>query len=190
MKYIFLSICIIISIILTGLSCKKTVTKDPLPPATQTGANTMGCYVNGKPWLPNTEPFGSIPELKAISVSFWNTQDQLYFRFYRSRKPDNQSLIFYIKDFNGVGEYKFELPSKIMGVPGSYGILNNYFYFVDANAKKEFVTNANYQGTVNITFYDSTSRVVSGTFEFKGQDYSGSPDSIVVTNGRFDCKMN
>ncbi len=41
---------------LLGLSqCKK---KDPdpvdqLPPATQTGANTFGCLVNGQAWTPN-----------------------------------------------------------------------------------------------------------------------------------------
>ncbi|WP_162550068.1 hypothetical protein [Hymenobacter nivis] len=36
------------------LGCKKTeqAPADQLPPATQTGANTLGCLVNGQPWTP------------------------------------------------------------------------------------------------------------------------------------------
>ena len=41
---------------LLGLSqCKKKrdpAPEDQLPPATQTGANTFGCLVNGQPWTP------------------------------------------------------------------------------------------------------------------------------------------
>ena len=43
---------------LLGLSqCKKTEPaaarpEDQLPPATQTGANTFGCLLNGQPWTP------------------------------------------------------------------------------------------------------------------------------------------
>jgi hypothetical protein len=40
---------------LLGLSQCKKHDPDPLdqlPPATQTGANTFGCLVNGQPWTP------------------------------------------------------------------------------------------------------------------------------------------
>ncbi|MBS1947911.1 MAG: hypothetical protein JST47_09105 [Bacteroidetes bacterium] len=35
-----------------GCSCKKSVAEPQLPPITQTGANTFGCKVNGKVWVP------------------------------------------------------------------------------------------------------------------------------------------
>ena len=45
------------TIILCSLQCRKTprptVTDIPgLPPATQTGANTLGFLLNGQPWTP------------------------------------------------------------------------------------------------------------------------------------------
>lgn len=40
--------------LLTASGCKKNKLSelDKLPPATQTGANTFGCLVNGKAYLP------------------------------------------------------------------------------------------------------------------------------------------
>ena len=61
-------ITVILLSTLLGASCKKTNTPSPtdqLPPTTQTGANTFGCLVNGKVWIPkgyecNTKPNPSI----------------------------------------------------------------------------------------------------------------------------------
>ena len=44
--------------LLTLTQCSQCKKNDPtplaqLPPATQTGANTFGCLVNGQVWLPN-----------------------------------------------------------------------------------------------------------------------------------------
>ena len=49
MKNILLDITLITVLMLIGFSCKKSGSKNPLPPATQTGANKVGFYVNGKP---------------------------------------------------------------------------------------------------------------------------------------------
>ncbi|MBS1738883.1 MAG: hypothetical protein JSS98_20215 [Bacteroidetes bacterium] len=187
MKYIIVFISLLL---LSAASCKKNKLKDPLPPATQSGANTMGCYVNGIVWLPDTRDNGSIPRLKAISVVFWNTKSQLLFTFYRQRDGDNQNLDIYLKEFAGVGNYHMDVISKVIGVPGSYGELNNYIYFSDRNFNKRYITNGYYQGIVNITSYDEIERIISGTFQFKAQNYDGSLDSVVVTNGRFDCKID
>lgn len=176
-------------LLLTVFSCKKKVNHDPLPPATQTGANTMGCYVNGKAWLPDTRDNGSIPRLKAVNAKFWNTNDQLLFTFYRQRNPDDQDITIFIKDFIGIGIYSMNQTSKIIGVPGSNGTINNYLSFVDDNSKKQYVTNENYTGITTITYYNAIDQTVSGTFQFKGQNTDGSSDSILVTQGRFDCKL-
>lgn len=187
MKY---PLALILLLLLSAASCKKNKIKDPLPPATQTGANTMGCYVNEKPWLPDTRDNGSIPRLKAISAVFWNTSSQLLFTFYRQRDGDNQNLDIYLKKFAGIGDYHMDGISKIIGVPGSYGELNNYIYFSDRNINKRYVTNAHFQGTVKISYYNEIERIISGTFQFKAQNYDGNLDSVVVTSGRFDCKID
>jgi hypothetical protein len=183
---------LLILIIVTVESCKKAKCTDPicqLPPATQTGANTMGCLVNGKAWLPDTKDDGGIPRLPAISVSFWNTKTQLYLRFYRVRKPDNQDLKIYVTNFTGEGIYVMDSTSRIMGVPGSNGNLNNYFYYTDYNANTKYSTTENYKGKLTITLFDSVRQIISGSFSFKAKGLDGIPDSLQVSEGRFDCKM-
>lgn len=52
MKYIILTACLTMFI---GAGCKKNKPKtelEKLPPITQTGANTFGCLVNGRTWIP------------------------------------------------------------------------------------------------------------------------------------------
>lgn len=50
---------VLLATTLLAASCKKDKAQDDrtelekLPPITQTGANTFGCLVNGKAWLPN-----------------------------------------------------------------------------------------------------------------------------------------
>lgn len=80
------------------------------------------------------------------------------------------------------------MTSRIVGLPGSYGFLNSYFYFADDNSNKHFVTNEIYNGTV-ITYYNASSKIISGTFQFKAQNTNGSADSVIVTDGRFDCTL-
>jgi len=186
MKY---PIALILLLLLSAASCKKNKKTDPLPPATQTGANTMGCYVNGVAWLPNTEPFGSIPGLKPINVDFLNNKSQLLMTFYRKKNPDDQTLEIFINAFNGVGIYMMDSSSKIIGIPGSYGPLNNYQYFADDKIKKSFVTDESHLGTVTITLYDSIKNIVSGTFQFKGNNLRNVTDSVVVSEGRFDVTL-
>lgn len=181
---------LLLPIVLATNCKKKNVSElDKLPGHTQAGANTMGCLVNGKAWLPDTRDNGGIPQLKAITISFWNSNTEVFCRFRRQRGSDNQGLYIYIKDFAGSGTYSMNKTSRLIGLPGSSGPLNSHFDFFDDNARKGYTTNENYTGTINITYYNAATRIIAGTFQFTGQNYQGISDSIVVTEGRFDCKM-
>ena len=48
-------------VLLFFVSCKKQSSEpEPdLPPETQQGADTFGCYLNGKPWKPSPNEWGS-----------------------------------------------------------------------------------------------------------------------------------
>ncbi len=176
---------------LTAGSCKKECT-DPicqLPPATQTGANTMGCLINGKPWLPDTRDNGSMPQLMPIYIGTYNIKTQLYGEFYRQYKGDNQAVRIFIKNFVGVGIYIMDSTSNIIGGPGTTGVLRNHFNFSENNLRKEYLTNEIYQGNVTISRFDEIQRIVSGTFSFKAQNLNGTGDTVVISNGRFDSKM-
>lgn len=64
-----LHLLILLTAILLNTSCKKqnvNICTDPvckLPPATQTGAHTFGCLVDGKPWTANTSDSWALEEL-------------------------------------------------------------------------------------------------------------------------------
>ncbi|MEO7048597.1 MAG: hypothetical protein ABI091_25075, partial [Ferruginibacter sp.] len=146
--------------------------------------------LNGKPWLPDTRDNGSIPRLKPIYIDFWNSSSQLLITFYRQRSPDNQTLEMFIKEFHGVGTYIMDSASRIIGIPGSYGPLKNYCNFSDGNSRTDYLTNEFFLGQVNILFYDPVTKIISGSFAFKAQNITGAVGSVVVTDGRFDCKIN
>ena len=62
-------ITVILLSTLLGASCKKTNTPSPtdqLPPTTQTGANTFGCLVNGKVYVPKGSSGTGSPNPKTI----------------------------------------------------------------------------------------------------------------------------
>ncbi|WP_207491681.1 hypothetical protein [Aridibaculum aurantiacum] len=175
-----------------NISCKKECT-DPLcqlPPATQTGANTMGCLVNGQPWLPDTRDNGGIPRLKPIYVSFWNTNTEFFFQFYLQKTPISQSIVFYIKNFSGIGVYRMDSLTRLIGPPGSSGVLNNHFNFSENKLGLEYATGEKFHGVLKIQYYDATSKIIAGSFNFKAGNIQNPSDSVVVTHGRFDCKMD
>ena len=51
----FISICILLGLLLSTENCSKNNTKNKdseLPPLTFEGNNTIGCKINGEPWVP------------------------------------------------------------------------------------------------------------------------------------------
>ena len=76
---IFLICSLIISV--TMGSCLKGLFDEKLPKATQTGANTFGCKIDGKSWIPDGthDLFVSIPALSA-SIYQWQGTRNLHLR--------------------------------------------------------------------------------------------------------------
>ena len=170
---------------LLGLSqCKK---KDPdplsqLPPATQTGANTFGCLVNGQPWLPSgnnggpnsvalydpgiDKPGGAQVNIKAYRLAATDTYITLYFR-----QITTQKRIF-----------TMELPALGQPVVEAFGC-----YEGDGDS----FCNPNLiylNGQVLLARVDEKAGIIAGTFWFSAVQ-RGSPDTLKVTQGRFDYKF-
>ncbi len=167
-------------------ACEKTKTEtaltelQKLPPITQTGANTFGCLVDGVAWLPN----GSRPQNGGSNI-------QLYV------DPTFQGGRFSI-----VGHQYNNFQSKV-----SFGssICTNAGYFdisLSANGidYNRFLNNINTcefssfdagtyrRGFFNISRYDLTNGIFSGTFEFTIRSQACG-DTIRITDGRFDVKL-
>jgi hypothetical protein len=165
---------------LLGLSqCKKN-DPDPasqLPPATQTGANTFGCLLNGQPWLP-----GGNDGTANYSVYYDYTyaQGTLSVATYRltGKGGDEQDLGLNSDSLRTTGTYKL----RAMG--------HHQASFINATTNCRYYATdpGTYcQGTLTITRLDRALGIVSGTFAFT----LARPgcDTIKVTQGRFDKKL-
>ena len=177
MKRIFL---LYLSVATLLVSCKKEVTE--LPPATQTGANTFGAKVNGSLWVP--QGFGPFPANDILEARFIANQDLFINARNFSSSPNETEFEIFLKGVTGPGEY-------ILNATSNYPTLAvNYAYYVkrNINPQNEWMTSAQYTGSVNITKVDTINRFVSGTFQFTAINLYNAPELVTVTEGRFDVK--
>ena len=164
-------------LLLVGCHKKDPSPEEQLPTATQSGANTFGCLVNGQPWTPKGNNGSS-----NYSVS--------YDRAYR-KGTLNVGTYRYIgtgaNDYQLVGFYADSIPT-----PGTYSlaIVNHHEgIFLDRTKTCQFPGNDPYyrKGSLTITRLDVQAGIISGTFEFT----LARPgcDTVRVTQGRFDKKL-
>lgn len=168
--------------VLLAASCKKENNPnndDQLPPATQTGANTFGCKVNGKVYIPKGFDGTGTPNPKKI---FENGLNGLPYLQINAKQYDQTgqvgNLIIYIDSLIGTGEYKIYSHKKQIGfgsnlIP-SCGIL--------ANDDTQYKS-----GIIQLTKYDLSAGIISGVFSFKIKP--SNCDTLFFTEGRFDFKL-
>ena len=162
-------------------SCKKSV--DELPAATQTGANTFGLKLNGEFWVP--QKFGvaaTAPILEArltgLGGVFINARNF-------SSSPTETEFEIYLENVTGPGNYELNRNTDIY--PHQSG---SYAYYVKRriNPINEWITSSRHTGSVTITKFDNTNKIISGTFAFRAGSIDSSATAVDVTEGRFDVK--
>ncbi len=164
-------------------SCKKDKQQeDTLPPATQTGANTFGCYINGKLYVPkgfeqNRPNFSMVvdPNFQNgnFGISTFNSQLKIRINF---GSNDIKSVgVFYINDTSK------PLLIDVLNENENCYFNPSYICISSGNCK---VT-----GNLQITRYDLTNSIFSGTFQFTLYNPSMGCDTIHLTKGRFDKKL-
>ena len=175
-----MKICISFLIALLLLSCDNDDNGPPpenpadvLPPATQTGAQTFGCLINGEPFFPGR--FGG--ERPNAFYQFVRGAFTLGISASRGGGDDSKQIVIGALDIEGLNGQTFPLISRQSG---------NFFgnLFVRGGG----VLNTNSQddnpGILTITNFDEENFIVSGTFEFTVLDNEG--NEIRITEGRFD----
>jgi len=185
MKSLLVFACLFF-ITLTSSNCKKDKHRnavDQLPAKTQTGANTFGCIVNGKVFLPKGNSL--TPRLKC-AYQFLNTDySKGYFFQLSAGDLSNQN------DIKGVGIYTDSLAIKT----GNYNLGENKkgsayasYIIISNQENKSIYTQNNLPGQLTITKFDETNQIVAGTFWFSTVNTNG--DTTKVTDGRFDMKFS
>ena len=168
---------------LLGLSqCKKKsdpAPVDQLPPATQTGANTFGCLVNGKAWTPQgndgtsnyTVSYDIFPDGGLLEIGTY--------RIYGQKTTDHQLLGIWTKRIHGAGTFSFQDRA------------NSIATYIDAKSgcywdSRDSATTYR-RGQLTITRLDLSASIISGTFAFTL--YKPGCDTVRVTQGRFDRRL-
>lgn len=182
MKTFKIILIIPLFILLLGSQCRKDL-KNTLPPITQIGAGTFGCLVDGQLYRDGNVSFYSPSLIIVLQPSKNNT---LILDAMNNYGNSRKSVGFTINNMTSIGKYYLT------------GQNNGIFWDVNSNLNItsfcKFQTDSLDQtGYVNITYFDTIQKVVSGIFSFKAklfQSSAGTCDSTHiynVTEGRFDA---
>jgi len=152
---------------------------DRLPPATQTGANTFGCLVNGQPWTPKgnasypnyTLSYDEFPDGGLLQVNAYRLLGQ--------GAADFETISLWTKRISGIGTFSFQNTATSIA---SFDNRKRNCYWSSSDS-----TTTYRWGLFTITRLDLQVGIVSGTFAFTM--YKPGCDSVHVTDGRFDYKL-
>ncbi|CAM3813445.1 hypothetical protein FLGE108171_15680 [Flavobacterium gelidilacus] len=169
---------ILLLLIITTLSCcnkDDDTSKNPvnqLPPATQIGANKVGCLLDGQVFLPGNQPLST--------NCFYQLVNGEYYFALALRKSDDQNILIGIdigtnakQIFQGETYNLLEFTTNNASAAYIYGTFENF-------------TNDVYTGELTITKLDPVNQIVSGTFWFDVEDTNGIIHQI--REGRFDMQ--
>lgn len=186
MKYLIIAA---IFLLITVASCKKENTLQDelakLPPATQTGANTFGCLINGKAWI--AENIGC--KLFCRYSSFYLYQNSNFggsinitaHKIY-SDQTFEQTIEIVLDSLNF-------FRSRTISISNQNTRAGYIDYTLQGNCRifnRNYDSTVNYTGVVNITYFDVTKGIITGTFEFTLT--KPGCETLAITNGRFDKK--
>ena len=166
----------------------------PMPAATQNGANTAGCRVDGQLWVAHyyDTMIGAINPKPVYA--WWNNASLggpiLSLTFNKNiadvaQVHHDTSMNLELPGITRAGTYVLDQRPGTRG-RGPTGYASFTFYKPTPN--QEFLTDAQHTGTLVVTRFDTISRVVSGTFEFTARQ-AGTGTVVRVTEGRFDCTL-
>lgn len=143
---------------------------DCLPPATQTGAGTFGCLVNGEPFVDKSRSFNCFYQFVDGNFFFnicgLDEEGVLTDLCLRTNKRALVSNEIINIDSNSAGSFFV-----------SIGIKDDRLRFFDSTSSSS--------GTVILTEFNTNSNIVSATFEFTVVDPT-TGTIYEITEGRFD----
>jgi hypothetical protein len=160
-----------------GKSTDTPVPLDELPPATQTGANTFGCFVNDQVWTPGNR---NATVTYALNYNNGNLELTVY-RVPDANSARRQTLALGVNFVTRAGTYPLDLAATASGASftdRAQPAPCNSFSYVDISFRT---------GTLTVTRLDQQAGIIAGTFKFTLAK-SGC-DTVRVNNGRFDQKF-
>ena len=150
-----------------------------LPPATQTGANTLGFLLNGVPWTP-----AGNNGTANLSMDFDpGINDGIFgIAAYHANPADISSIAFGIRDSlnHAVVPQMYSIGKISLG-----GLIFRDKFLCERDSDDSLIHT---KGSILINRLDRTNGIISGTFECTLFNPSCG-DTIKITKGRFDLKF-
>jgi hypothetical protein len=155
--------------------------RDQLPPETQTGANTAGCLLNGKVFLPKQE--GLNP---ALVCNYEFIDGEFFFNLYFSDLRNGNAKTIAVQNrritFEVGNTYLLNKTDIILDdFTGGGGM-----YYISSILENNYYTNTIKTGELKITRLDLQNSIISGTFWFDAVNNSG--EVVEIRQGRFDMQ--
>ncbi len=160
-------------------SCKKDKqSEDQLPPATQTGAGTFGCKINGKVYVPKGSSGTGRPNPHIQYDSDLNGNPYLSIETFQYPTDINSGIFIGFMHLNNIG---------IFNLKDSFSFLVGASNMINTCGGLSNNSNIISKGGGQITKLDIVNHVISGTFDFKYKTQQC--DTVYITDGRFDIKF-
>jgi hypothetical protein len=153
---------------------------EQLPAATQTGASTAGCLVNGNVLIAKgnfSKIFTWGPPIHANYYFYGGYNFNLSFE--NQNASDLPNIFISLSNINIEEGKTYPLSLDLKDETKIYGYAN----FSNTSS---FQTNEINKGEITITKFDTKNFIISGTFWFDGINSNG--DKVKITEGRFDTK--
>jgi hypothetical protein len=177
-----LNLLLILSLSLNSCSkqddCENPV--DCLPPATQIGANTAGCLVDGKVLLPKGRSLNSGSVFKAQYSFSFNEGRYIFSLTITDRTGEYQRTVHVESKNDNLEEGNIYVLKELNKISTSA------YYLLDAGFVDAFETTDEITGELKITHLDEIKNIISGTFWFDAINNEG--EIVKVREGRFDVR--
>lgn len=164
-----------------------------LPAITQTGANTVGCKINGVIMVPRNSIDSNFPYRNFFPVRYLSALNFEYERIragddHRNTRRGGISIYFQNNPVTGNPTPAGNHPIY-NGILGS-GLNDNYKDYMTFSKyneiKKQYDLYFSIEGTGSVILTKSDNNIISGTFSCKAKNENNPNDVIEVTEGRFD----
>ena len=174
-------------------NCSKTDDSfsPSLPPITQTGANTFGCYVDGKLLTPRdgTGTF-NLPDrgMRYNGIGSAPNYDYNEISVHDFKSGTGALMDVHLTNLHQNGEGTFPISESNCqdGIDANPTINIRCRWFDESLQIYKWYCSIENSGNLVITRYDFSKRIVSGTFSCTAQNRDDPSDTIEITDGRFD----
>ena len=181
-----------LAVALLAASCKKDDPEAGLPPATQVGANTGGCLINGERFVATGWDSGSVLSNPVPSLDGGFAFDSLYWLQMAGKQGENRIYVsIFLKRVGRTppktGTYSLDANTQYYPQGGAAFVLNHATYRISGTSGGEtYVTSSQHTGLVNLNYADYSKGISAGTFEFTAASTFDPGKTITITSGRFD----